>query len=140
MTGRPRAAVTGRAASAAGGSGDRVSPARKPPPKRRADSPKTDPRKPLPEELARDAIAHEEEAAEGKVRMTLRVLLARPYAEALAARAIREEKNIGTVVTEILEGAAGRTGHSSWAPGLRGWAWRGGGSGGVRPSKFRCPA
>jgi hypothetical protein len=82
-----------------------VSPARKPPPKRTADSPKTDPRKPLPEELARDAIAHEEEAAEGKVRMTFRVVLARPYAEALAARAIREEKNIGTVVTEILEGA-----------------------------------
>jgi hypothetical protein len=65
------------------------------------------PRKPLPEELARTAIAHEE-AAPGpgdKVRMTFRVVLARQQAEALAARAIREEKNIGTLVTEILEAA-----------------------------------
>jgi hypothetical protein len=38
--------------------------------------------------------------------MTFRVVLRRSDAEALAARAIREEKNIGTVVTEILEGAA----------------------------------
>lgn len=74
---------------------------RKPPP-----PPKKAPRKPLPEELARDAIAHEEEAPGGKVRMTFRVVLSRPDAEALAARAIREEKNIGTVVTEILEAAA----------------------------------
>jgi hypothetical protein len=37
--------------------------------------------------------------------MTFRVVLARQQAEALAARAIREEKNIGTLVTEILEAA-----------------------------------
>jgi hypothetical protein len=37
--------------------------------------------------------------------MTFRVVLARSVAEALAARAIREEKNIGTLVTEILEAA-----------------------------------
>jgi hypothetical protein len=52
--------------------------------------PKRGPRKPLPEELARDAIAHAEEAPGGKVRMTFRVLLTRQQAEALAAaRAIR---------------------------------------------------
>ena len=39
---------------------------RKPPP----PPPKKGPRKPLPDELARDAIAHEEEAPGGKVRMT----------------------------------------------------------------------
>jgi hypothetical protein len=37
-------------------------------------------------------VAHEEEAAAGKVRMTFRVVLPRPVAEALVARAIREEK------------------------------------------------
>jgi len=72
---------------------------RKPPP------PKRDLRKPLPEALARDAIAHEEVAPGGKVRMTLRVVLPRQVAEALAARAIREEKNIVALVTEILEAA-----------------------------------
>ena len=64
------------------------------------------PRKPLPEELARDAIAHEEEVPGGKVKMTFRVVLTRQDAEALAARAIREEKNISALVTEILEAAA----------------------------------
>jgi hypothetical protein len=73
---------------------------RKPPPPRKG------PRKPLPEELARDAIAHEEEAPGGKVRMTFRVVLPRAVAEALAARSIREEKNIGMLVTDILEAAA----------------------------------
>jgi hypothetical protein len=83
-----------------------MSPARKAqPPKRRA-SPKAGARKPLPEELAHDAVAHEEEAPGGKVRMNFRVVLARQDAEGLAARAIREEKNIVTVVTEILEAAA----------------------------------
>jgi hypothetical protein len=75
-------------------------------PRRTKDGPQRPP-KPLPEELARTAIAHEE-AASGpgdKVRMTFRVVLARSVAEALAARAIREEKNIGTLVTEILEAA-----------------------------------
>ena len=65
------------------------------------------PRKARPEDLARTAIAHEE-AAPGpgnRGRMTIRVVLARQQAEALAARAIREEKNIETLVTEILEAA-----------------------------------
>lgn len=66
------------------------------------------PRKPLPEELARDAIAHEEALAPDKVRMTFRVVLERQHAEALAARAIREEKNITTMVAEILEEAVRR--------------------------------
>jgi hypothetical protein len=65
------------------------------------------PRKPLPEELARDAIAHEESVAPEKVRMTFRVVLKRRDAEALAARAIREEKNIATMVAEILAEAVG---------------------------------
>jgi hypothetical protein len=73
---------------------------RKPPP------PKRGPRKALPEELARDAIAHEEEGPGGKVRMTFRVVLPRSVAEALAARSIREEKNLPMLVTEILEAVA----------------------------------
>jgi hypothetical protein len=56
--------------------------------------------------LARDAIAHEDEASSGKVRMTFRVLLTRQQAEALAARAIQDEKNLETLVGEILEAAA----------------------------------
>ena len=76
---------------------------RKPPP------PRTGPRKPLPEELARDAIAHEEPLGGDKVRMTFRVVLGRQVAETLVARAITEEKNIVMLVTEILETAA-RTG------------------------------
>jgi predicted HicB family RNase H-like nuclease len=75
---------------------------RKPPP------PKRGPRKPLPEELARDAIAHEEEAPGGKVSMTFRVMLTRQQAEALATRAIQEEKNLETLVAEILQAAAGK--------------------------------
>jgi hypothetical protein len=65
------------------------------------------PRKPVPEELARDAIAHEESVVPEKVRMTFRVVLKRRDAEALAARAIREEKNIATMVAEILAEAVG---------------------------------
>ena len=65
-------------------------------------------RKRIPEELAKDAIAHEEAIGGGKVRMTFRVVLGRQQAEALAARAIREEKNIGALVTEILEAAVKR--------------------------------
>ena len=57
--------------------------------------------------MARDAIAHEEEAPGGKVRMTFHVVFLRPAAEVLAARAIREEKNIGALVTDLLEAAAG---------------------------------
>jgi hypothetical protein len=77
---------------------------RKPP----APPPKKGTHKPLPDELARDAIAHEEDAPGGKVRMTFRVLLTRHQAEALAARAIQEEKNLETLVREILEAAAVR--------------------------------
>ena len=69
---------------------------------------RTTPRKPLPEELARDAIAHEESMAPDTVRMTFRVVLERRAAEALAARAIREEKNIATMVAEIFAEAVGR--------------------------------
>jgi len=82
-----------------------VSRARKPTP---SPDPRKNPRKPLPEELARDAVAHEEVAAgpADRVRMTFRVVLPRPVAETLVARAIREEKNIGMLVTELLEAAA----------------------------------
>jgi hypothetical protein len=74
---------------------------------RKASPPRKPPHKPLPpEELARDAVAHEEEAAGGKVRMTFRVVLPRPVAEALVARAIQAEKNLEMLVTEILEAAA----------------------------------
>lgn len=78
------------------------------PPKRPA-SPKKAPRKLQPEERARDAIAHEESVpGSDKVRMTFRVVLARRDAEALAARAIREEKNVSALVAEILEAAAAK--------------------------------
>jgi hypothetical protein len=85
-----------------------VSRTRKPTPPSRAPDPPKKARKPLPKNLARDAVAHEEEAPGGKVRMTFRVVLPRASAETLVARAIREEKNIGTLVTEILEQAATR--------------------------------
>jgi hypothetical protein len=78
--------------------------ARKPPPARMKG-----PQRSLPEELARHAIAHEEEAPGGKVRMTFRVVLSRSQAEALAAQAIREEKNLVALVTEILEAAPTKT-------------------------------
>jgi hypothetical protein len=58
------------------------------------------------EALARDAIAHEESVPGDKVRMTFRLLLRRQQAEALAARAIREQKNLMTLVEEILDAAA----------------------------------
>jgi hypothetical protein len=74
-------------------------------PRKPAAAPKKGPRKPLPEELARDAIAHEDNAPGGKVRMTFRVVLTRQQAEALAARAIQEEKNLETLVAEILAAA-----------------------------------
>jgi hypothetical protein len=73
-------------------------------PRRTKDGPQRPP-KPLPEELARDAVAHEEEAPGGKARMTFRVVLPRAVAEALAARSIREEKNLPQLVTEIPEAA-----------------------------------
>jgi hypothetical protein len=76
------------------------------PPKGRPDPRNKGPRKSLPEGMARNAIAHEEAVGDDKVRMTFRVVLGRQQAEALAARGIREEKNIGALVTEVLEAAA----------------------------------
>ena len=71
----------------------------------RRSPPGKPPHKSLPEEMAKDAIAHEEAVGSDKVRMTFRVILGRQQAETLAARAIREEKNIGALVTEIIEAA-----------------------------------
>ena len=42
-----------------------------------------------------------------RVRLTLLLILTRQDAEALAARAIREEKNVPALVEEILEAEAG---------------------------------
>ena len=80
---------------------------RKPSPKRRAaPSPAA---KPLAEELARDAVAHEKDASGDRVELVFRVRLPKPVVEALTAQAVRAEKNLVTLVTEILEAAA-RTG------------------------------
>jgi hypothetical protein len=76
---------------------------RKPPP-----APKKGPRKSLPEELARDAVAHEKPAPGDRVEMVFRVRLRKPVAEALTAQAVREEKTLVTLVAEILEAAAGK--------------------------------
>ena len=72
----------------------------------RRPAPGRPPGRRVPEELAKDAIAHEEAVGGDKVRMTFRVILGRQQAEALAVRAIREEKNIAELVTGILEAAA----------------------------------
>ena len=82
-----------------------MSRTRKPTPPPRAPQPSKKPRKLLPEDMARDAIAHAEAAPGDKVSMTFPVVLAPEAAEALVARSIREEKNIGTLVTEVLEAA-----------------------------------
>jgi predicted HicB family RNase H-like nuclease len=77
----------------------------------RRDTPqpkKKAPRKSLPEELAYDAVAHEKTAPGDRVEMVFRVRLRKPVAEALTARAVREEKNLVTLVAEILEAAARR--------------------------------
>jgi len=63
------------------------------PAKQKAEPPTKAERKTRPEEMARDAIAHEEEAPGGKVRMTFRVVLSRQVAEALAARYPGGEKH-----------------------------------------------
>jgi predicted HicB family RNase H-like nuclease len=73
-------------------------------PRRDTPHPKKKPRKSLPDELARDAVAHEK-AAPGD-RVEIRVRLRKPVAEALTARAVREEKNLSALVAEILEAAA----------------------------------
>jgi hypothetical protein len=65
--------------------------------------PKKGPRKPLVEELAHDAVAHEKPAAGDRVEV--RVRLRKPIAEALTARAVREEKNLSALLAEILEAA-----------------------------------
>jgi hypothetical protein len=85
-----------------------VSPTRKPqPPKRRAPA-KSVARKPLAEELAHNAVAHEKPAPGDRVDMVFRLRLSKPVAEALTARAVREEKNLTALVTEILEAAASK--------------------------------
>jgi hypothetical protein len=58
------------------------------------------------EELAREAIAREEHLPGGQVRLTLRVVLPEAIAEELAARAIRAEQNLVTIVEGILTTAA----------------------------------
>ena len=68
--------------------------------------PKKGPRKPLVEELAHDAVAHEKHAAGDRVEMVFRLRLRKPVAEALTARAVAEEKNLTALVAEILEAAA----------------------------------
>ena len=83
-----------------------MTPARKPKtPKRRA-SPNTGAGKPLAEELAHDAVAHEKVAPGDRVEMVFRLRLSKPVAEALTAQAVREEKNLTALVAEILEAAA----------------------------------
>jgi hypothetical protein len=76
------------------------------PPKRKPAPPKKVARDALPEERARAAIAREEPLPRDRVRLTFRLVLARQHAEALAARAIREEKNLPALAEEILEEAA----------------------------------
>ena len=77
---------------------------RKPGPGRQKPEPlKKSPRKYLPEELAHDAVAHEKPAAGDRVEIRVRLL--KPVAEALTARAVREEKNLSALVAEILEAA-----------------------------------
>ena len=75
------------------------------PAKRRPAPPKRLAPNASPEERARAAIAKEEALPGEKVRLTFRLVLERRVAEALSARAIREEKNLPALVTEILEAA-----------------------------------
>jgi hypothetical protein len=70
---------------------------------RKPEPPKRNPRKSLPEELARDAVAHEK-ATPGD-RVEIRVRLPKPVAEALTARAVRAEKTLSALVAQILEAA-----------------------------------
>jgi hypothetical protein len=55
-----------------------------------------------PEERARAAVEKEEALPGDKVRLTLRIVLTRRDAEALSARAIREERNVESVVEDLL--------------------------------------
>ena len=79
---------------------------RKPGPRPKPEPPKKSPHKSLPEELAHDAVAHEQVAPGDRVEMVFRVRLRKPVAEALTARAVHEEKNLVTLVAELLEVAA----------------------------------
>jgi len=83
-----------------------VSRPRKPPPPKRRAAPRPKAGKPLAEELARDAVAHEKEASGDRVELVFRVRLPKAVAETLTAQAVRAEKNLVTLVTEILEAAA----------------------------------
>ena len=47
-------------------------------------------------------MAHEKAAPGGRVEMVFRLRLSKPVAEALTARAVREEKNLTALVAEIL--------------------------------------
>jgi len=79
---------------------------RKSTPARRAPGPpKGKAPKPLAEELARDAVAHEKTTPGDRVEMTFKVRLRRPVAEALTAWAVREETYLAALVAEILESA-----------------------------------
>lgn len=83
-----------------------MSRARKPGPgKQKPEQLKKSPCKSLPEEFARDAVAHEKAALGDRVEMRFRVRLRRPVAEALTAWAVREETNLVNLVAEILEAA-----------------------------------
>jgi predicted HicB family RNase H-like nuclease len=78
-------------------------------PRRDTPQPKKEtPRKSLPDKLAHDAVAHEKAAPGDRVEMVFRVRLRQAVAEALTARAVREEKNLVTLVAELLEAAAGK--------------------------------
>jgi predicted HicB family RNase H-like nuclease len=85
---------------------NRPSRPRKPkPPIREAGPLRKSPRKSLPEELAHDAVAHEKAAPGDRVEMVFRLRLSKPVAEALTARAVREEKSLTALVAEILAAA-----------------------------------
>jgi predicted HicB family RNase H-like nuclease len=78
------------------------------PPKRKPDPPKKTSLQPLAEERAREAMERQEPMSGDRVRLTLKVILARRDAEILAARAISQEKNLSQLVEEILEAEVSR--------------------------------
>jgi hypothetical protein len=72
-------------------------------PRRRQSAAKSAlPADPAPEERACAAVAKEEALPGENVRLTLRIVLARRDAEAVSARAIREERNMEGVVEDLL--------------------------------------
>jgi hypothetical protein len=75
-------------------------PARRLPPAAKKLSPDA-----TPEERARAVVSKAEALPGDKVRLTLRIVLVRRDAEALSARAIREERNVEGVVEDILTAA-----------------------------------